>query len=270
MSTVTIPRADIPIAGSAPPSRDWYRWAHDITQRVGGVTGASTTELELSAFEDAGIEETKASVATFADAAAQTPPNVSLPSEEDKSADIASMRAEIAVLMSRLDAMESLPDASAGFIDELIDSGDSALHFHASDRSRANHAGTQTMSTISDLPTLASGTYTPTLTNTANLDASTPYACQYLRVGSVVAVSGRIDADPTTPGTLTTIGISLPVASNFANPNELGGTGATADNLTEVSAGIFADTANDRATMQWRTTDITNHTMFFTLIYRVI
>lgn len=33
---------------------------------------------------------------------------------------------------------------------DLTDAGDSALHFHATDRARANHTGTQTRSTISD------------------------------------------------------------------------------------------------------------------------
>lgn len=38
---------------------------------------------------------------------------------------------------------------------DLTDGGDSTLHFHASDRARANHTGTQTMSTISDAGALA-------------------------------------------------------------------------------------------------------------------
>lgn len=33
---------------------------------------------------------------------------------------------------------------------DLTDAGDSALHYHATDRDRANHTGTQTLSTISD------------------------------------------------------------------------------------------------------------------------
>lgn len=35
---------------------------------------------------------------------------------------------------------------------DLTDAGDSALHFHSSDRARANHTGTQTKNTISDFP----------------------------------------------------------------------------------------------------------------------
>lgn len=39
---------------------------------------------------------------------------------------------------------------------DLTDAGDSTLHYHAADRARANHTGTQTLSTISDAGTAAS------------------------------------------------------------------------------------------------------------------
>ena len=77
-----------------------------------------------------------------------------------------------------------------------------------------------------------SGTYTPTYTHVANVDATTAYSCQYLRVGDEVTVSGRVDIDPTTAaGTQVQIGVSLPIASNFANSNECGGTIAAASTL---------------------------------------
>lgn len=38
----------------------------------------------------------------------------------------------------------------------LIGGGDSALHYHSSDRNRANHTGTQLASTISDFQTTVS------------------------------------------------------------------------------------------------------------------
>lgn len=39
---------------------------------------------------------------------------------------------------------------------DLTDNGESTLHYHASDRERANHTGTQTLATISDAGTAAS------------------------------------------------------------------------------------------------------------------
>lgn len=49
--TITLPREGIPIAGALLPSREWRRWAFDITTRVGGVEGVGNAEL-LQAIED--------------------------------------------------------------------------------------------------------------------------------------------------------------------------------------------------------------------------
>lgn len=43
-------------------TREWYLFFQGIFDRVGGSTGSSTTDLSASAFEDAGIEETKAAL----------------------------------------------------------------------------------------------------------------------------------------------------------------------------------------------------------------
>lgn len=118
------------------------------------------------------------------------------------------------------------------------------------------------------LSNTASGTYTPTLTNVTNVTASTAYQCQYVRLGSIVTVSGKVDVDPTGAGAVQ-LGISLPVASNFANNQECAGTAATPA-VAYQSAAVVADTANDRAEMQWIAVDTANRTMFFTFTYQVI
>jgi len=114
---------------------------------------------------------------------------------------------------------------------------------------------------------LLSETYTPTLTNVANVAASTAYSCQYSRVGTVVTVSGEVDIDPTTTITLTQLGISLPIASNLAATNELGGT--SADDLGTV-ARVAADFTNDRAEVRMTPTDVTNRRFSFTFTYRIL
>lgn len=113
------------------------------------------------------------------------------------------------------------------------------------------------------------GIYTPILTNVANISASSSYDCQYNQVGSVVSVSGRVDVDPTLAATSTQLGISLPIASNFASINECGGT-AFASNVSGQGASMLADITNDRAQMQWVSADITNQAMYFSFVYRVI
>lgn len=114
---------------------------------------------------------------------------------------------------------------------------------------------------------LDSGTYTPSLTNVSNLDASTTHSCQYLRVGATVTVSGYIEANPTA-GASTQLGISLPIASNLINLGDCAGVAAS-PGASGVSAAIVADTANNRAEMQWVATDLNNQSMFFSFTYRV-
>lgn len=116
---------------------------------------------------------------------------------------------------------------------------------------------------------ITSGTYTPTLTNVANLDASTAYQCQYLRVDATVTVSGRVDVDPTTTLTSTQLGISLPVASNIGAVEDCAGT-AYASGIAAQGAAILGDAANNRAQMQWVAADVTNQAMYFTFSYQVI
>lgn len=151
---------------------------------------------------------------------------------------------------------------------DLTDGGDTTLHFHASDRARANHTGTQLMSTISDLPTLASTTYTPTLTNVANLDGSTAYECQYIRVGNVITVSGKVDVNPTAAAS-TQLGISLPVASNIGATEDCAGA-AFSPAIAGQGAAILGDASNNRAQMEWIAVDTTNQSMYFTFTYQVI
>jgi len=114
---------------------------------------------------------------------------------------------------------------------------------------------------------LLSGTYTPTLTNVANVAASTAYSCQYSRVGSVVTVSGEVDIDPTTTLTLTQLGISLPIASNLTATNELGGT--SADDLG-TAARVAGDATNNRAEVRMTPVDVTNRRFSFTFTYRIL
>lgn len=116
---------------------------------------------------------------------------------------------------------------------------------------------------------VASGTYTPTLTNVANLDASTAYQCQWIRVGNVVTVTGKVDVDPTTTATVTRLGISLPLASNLVNAEDCAGS-ASASGIASQCAAILADGVNDRAQMEWIATDVTNQAMYFTFSYEIL
>ena len=121
--------------------------------------------------------------------------------------------------------------------------------------------------------TVTSGTYTPTLTNVTNVAASTAYECQYLRVGNVVTVSGTVDIDPTAAAnTATELGISLPIASNFSAVGQLAGNGedSVAASLQSFGAFIKADTANDRASLNFPAEADTNDKWYFIFTYQIL
>lgn len=117
--------------------------------------------------------------------------------------------------------------------------------------------------------TLTSGVYTPTLTNGTNVAASTAYECQYIRVGSVVTVSGKVDIDITAAGAYE-LGLSLPVASNLGADEDCAGTGAGANNPNGSPIYIKADATNNRASLNGSDTDVSNHAHYFTFTYQII
>jgi hypothetical protein len=114
------------------------------------------------------------------------------------------------------------------------------------------------------------GTYTPTLTNTTNVAASTAHVCQYVRIGSVVIVSGSVSIDPTLAGpTDTVLGMTIPIASDFAATSQCGGTAQPADAVSECF-GITADVANNRATFRGMATNTANREFSFIFAYLIV
>lgn len=110
------------------------------------------------------------------------------------------------------------------------------------------------------------GSYTPTLTNVTNLDASTAFACQYTVVGRVVTVSGKVDVDPTAAGAAR-LGLSLPIPSNFGAAEDCGGVAFSSGGQ---GAAISGDAANDRADFNFTAIGTSNISMQFVLQYRII
>lgn len=115
------------------------------------------------------------------------------------------------------------------------------------------------------------GTYTPTLSNDANLTASSAFVCQYMRIGTMVTVSGKINVTPTVLATYTQLGVSLPIASNFATAEQCGGTANSLSvNGANQSALAGADTVNHRAVIAFDAVDITAEDMFFVFMYQIV
>lgn len=102
--------------------------------------------------------------------------------------------------------------------------------------------------TSSDLPTITSGTYTPTTTN-ANATMGT---ATYMRIGDIVTVYGSFNYTGTTTG-LNDIILTLPVITYFSDGTELNGLTASAT-LLGSNGTIQGDTLAGNAKI---TVDIT-------------
>lgn len=120
------------------------------------------------------------------------------------------------------------------------------------------------------LTTLASGTYTPTLTNGVNVTSSVSHLANWTRLGNVVTVSGQIDITPTGISAQTEVKLSLPVASNLTSGLELNGV-AQYQNSTVIGPGgtLVSDTVGDKADLTYFTTTVGAGTMVYTFSYPV-
>lgn len=111
------------------------------------------------------------------------------------------------------------------------------------------------------------GTYTPTLTNTTNIDSSTVNApFTYQRVGNFVTVAGSVFVDPTAAAN-TVLGISLPIASNFTVVYD--GTGIGSSQLNNVTGNIAADITNDRMTLTFQAPVTTSMAFRLMFMYEI-
>ena len=92
----------------------------------------------------------------------------------------------------------------------------------------ASSDGTLGATTIPTIPTLASGVYTPTLYNLANLTTSSYSTAYYSRVGDIVHVMISGDLTPTASGNVD-LNFTLPIAST---------------NVTQTTVGVASINAN--------------------------
>lgn len=124
--------------------------------------------------------------------------------------------------------------------------------------------------TIIEVP-IASGTYTPTLTDRGNTSARTAQIASYMRIGSVVTVSGVVSITPTVgASTYTSIGISLPVSTTFFTCYEGAGTGSVFQDTTKLTAGIQADCGHgSRMAFSFYAPDTAAHVFMYHFTYRI-
>ena len=116
-----------------------------------------------------------------------------------------------------------------------------------------------------------SGTYTPTSQDYGNVTSATNYTAQYMRVGNVVTVSGKITPVTTTGGSFSYLTLSLPIAPNFTTEQQAAGTGAIKNNVsTDLNATIYADIYGGQyVVFQYFTTLSGGHDIFYHFTYLI-
>ena len=120
---------------------------------------------------------------------------------------------------------------TAAEVVDLTDGGDTTLHYHAADRARANHTGTQTLASISDAGTMAAQN-----ANAVNISG-----------GSATLTTLNLDKTITAGGTTGAQTIDKPAGSvNFA---ALATSLVVTNSLAATSSVILATVATNDATM---------------------
>jgi hypothetical protein len=117
-----------------------------------------------------------------------------------------------------------------------------------------------------------SGTYTPTQVSTnTNVTSVTYNSASYMRVGSIVTVSGRVEITATATGN-TVVQFSLPIASAFTATSQGSGTGAqtSATTANNSFARLSAQSTDDCIFLQTNSTVTTSASYFYTFTYRII
>jgi hypothetical protein len=114
---------------------------------------------------------------------------------------------------------------------------------------------------------LAEGTYTPTLTNTTNIGASTAYLTKYLRIGDMIHVFGEVDIDATATGAVE-LRMTIPIASTFGQTYEVAGTAVCSS--SGVPAAVSCHVASGLVTIKYIATTTTNDKYSFHFAYKYV
>lgn len=110
-------------------------------------------------------------------------------------------------------------------------------------------------------------TYTPIITNVANISASTVYQCQYIIYQNSCAVSGKVNLSPVSVAVTSILNLSLPASSNILAEENCSGT----INCREFDSGgvILGNITGNTAEINFITTAAVNKDMFFSFIYKI-
>jgi len=154
--------SSFPVTPSAAPTTDYQAANKKYVDDNIGVGGVTSFNTRTGAVTSQSADYTAAQVTNAFDKTADD--------ADDVDDSVSTNKFTTAGDISKLAGIEvgaevnNISDVNAT---DLTDAGDSALHYHATDRNRSNHTGTQTVSTISDFDSNLAGTtnvtvFTPT------------------------------------------------------------------------------------------------------------
>lgn len=114
---------------------------------------------------------------------------------------------------------------------------------------------------------LNDGEYTPTISATTNLDATTAGLTQYSRNGDYCTMAGRISLNATATGACT-FEMTVPIPSNFGGTTQANGVlvAGTGTYFGHVTASV----ANDKLVFTVEAATTADRVCGFTLMYRVV
>lgn len=116
---------------------------------------------------------------------------------------------------------------------------------------------------------IASGTWTPTVTDEGNVSALSTGGCQYLRVGNVVSFSGFVNVTPASGGASCYLSFTVPINSAFAGYENACGSGCDAGGLNEAVA-LYATGTPNRIFMRFYAATTTPRAISFSGCYLII
>ena len=116
---------------------------------------------------------------------------------------------------------------------------------------------------------LASGTYTPTISDTTNVSASSINPSQYSRVENIITVSGSVSITPTSSPVDFTFNLSLPFPSNIGSYFQVAGSGMSYTYGGDPIA-VNGDSATDKANFRGYANSAGAQIYLYTYQYQVL
>lgn len=160
----------------------------------------------------------------------------------------------------------ALGAAATSWSDLFLASG-AIINFANGNFTATHSSGALTFGGAIAASNLLSGTYVPTVTLVTNVAAATAATAQYIRVGSVVHVSGKINIDLTAGGAAE-VALSIPVVSDFSGTENCAGSGCAG--LVGIPVDVRADVTNNRASFNLNTANTAANDYFYSYTYVIV